>query len=74
MNKNRNELMKTPNKEKASSNLNQNSKVIHQVNKKEGSEKRDINESYEINQEQNNNNIIYHNESTYSSIPKGNRS
>ena len=40
-----NEVMKTPNKEKASSNLNQNSKVIHQVNKKEGSEKRDINES-----------------------------
>ena len=55
------EVMKTPNKEKTSSNLNQNSKVIHQVNKKEGSEKRDINESYEINQEQNNNNIIYHN-------------
>ena len=58
-----NEVMKTPNKEKASnaSNLNQNGKVVYLVNKKEGSEKRDINESYEINQEQNNNNIIYHN-------------
>ena len=57
------EVMKTPNKEKASnaSNLNQNGKVVYLVNKKEGSEKRDINESYEINQEQNNNNIIYHN-------------
>ena len=58
-----NEVMKTPNKEKTSnaSNLNQNGKVVYLVNKKEGSEKRDINESYEINQEQNNNNIIYHN-------------
>jgi hypothetical protein len=58
-----NEVMKTPNKEKASnaSNLNQNDRVVYLVNKKEGSEKRDINESYEINQEQNNNNIIYHN-------------
>ena len=58
-----NEVMKTPNKEKASnaSNLNQNGKVVYLVNKKEGSEKRDINESYEINQKQNNNNIIYHN-------------
>ena len=56
-----NEIMKTPNKEKASSNLNQNGKVVYLVNKKEGSEKRDINESYEINQKQNNNNIIYHN-------------
>jgi hypothetical protein len=58
-----NEVMKTPNKEKASnaSNLNQNGKVVYLVNKKEGSEKCDINESYEINQEQNNNNIIYHN-------------
>ena len=58
-----NEIMKTPNKEKASnaSNLNQNDRVVYLVNKKEGSEKRDINESYEINQEQNNNNIIYHN-------------
>ena len=58
-----NEVMKTPNKEKASnaSNLNPNGKVVYLVNKKEGSEKRDINESYEINQEQNNNNIIYHN-------------
>ena len=58
-----NEVMKTPNKEKASnaSNLNQNGKVVYLVNKKEGSEKLDINESYEINQEQNNNNIIYHN-------------
>ena len=57
------EVMKTPNKEKASnaSNLNQNDRVVYLVNKKEGSEKRDINESYEINQEQNNNNIIYHN-------------
>ena len=57
------EVMKTPNKEKTSnaSNLNQNGKVVYLVNKKEGSEKRDINESYEINQEQNNNNIIYHN-------------
>ena len=58
-----NEVMKTPNKEKTSnaSNLNQNDRVVYLVNKKEGSEKRDINESYEINQEQNNNNIIYHN-------------
>ena len=58
-----NEVMKTPNKEKTSnaSNLNQNGKVVYLVNKKEGSEKRDINESYEINQEQSNNNIIYHN-------------
>ena len=58
-----NEVMKTPNKEKTSNafNLNQNGKVVYLVNKKEGSEKRDINESYEINQEQNNNNIIYHN-------------
>ena len=58
-----NEVMKTPNKEKTSnaSKLNQNGKVVYLVNKKEGSEKRDINESYEINQEQNNNNIIYHN-------------
>ena len=58
-----NEVMKTPNKEKTSneSNLNQNGRVVYLVNKKEGSEKRDINESYEINQEQNNNNIIYHN-------------
>ena len=57
------EVMKTPNKEKTSnaSNLNQNGKVVYLVNKKEGSEKRDINESYEINQEQSNNNIIYHN-------------
>ena len=58
-----NEVMKTPNKEKTSnaSNLNQNGKVVYLVNKKEGSEKCDISESYEINQEQNNNNIIYHN-------------
>jgi hypothetical protein len=58
-----NEVMKTPNKEKTSnaSNLNQNDRVVYLVNKKEGSEKRDINESYEINKEQNNNNIIYHN-------------
>ena len=57
------EVMKTPNKEKTSnaSNLNQNGKVVYLVSKKEGNEKRDINESYEINQEQNNNNIIYHN-------------
>ena len=65
-----NEVMKTPNKEKTSnaSNLNQNGKVVYLVNKKEGSEKRDINESYEINQEQNNNNIIYHNVAFRSNI------
>ena len=65
-----NEVMKTPNKEKTSneSNLNQNGRVVYLVNKKEGSEKRDINESYEINQEQNNNNIIYHNVAFRSNI------